>query len=503
MIDQDGARSLLPSGVPGLDHILRGGVPAGTLSLIEGTSGAGKTTFGLQFAMEARRRDALALFVAFAETRTEIHQVALSHGWSLDGVEILDLSVALSQATGESGYRMFHPSEVELTETTRRILDEVERIRPERIVVDSLSDMRLLAGTPLLYRRQLFALKLALAQAGVTGLLIDDITPRGEETNIASVVQGTIVLEQIQPSYGSQSRRMSIRKMRSIDFIGGYHEFAILRGGIEIYPRLIASQHALREPDVAPRYSGVAELDLLTGGGLDWGSSVLVIGPSGCGKSSLVTQYVRSAVVDGQPAAMFIFDESVETLLKRSAAMGSGLGPFVQDGRLRIEKVNPSELSPGAFTWRVRCAVEEGGARVVAIDTLNGYLSARPGEAHMISRLHELLTYLGRRGVLTFLVLSQRGIFGTGFEEPVEASFLADTVILVRYFEAAGEVRKAISIVKKRTGSHESTIRELHLGGRGIQVGHPIRGFQGVLTGVPAVLDADLVKRSVLAPDEN
>jgi circadian clock protein KaiC len=474
------------TGVQGLDDILGGGLPRDRLYLVEGVPGSGKTTLAMQFLLEGDRRGESALYVTLSETEEELRAVADSHGWALGAIKICEIAPTEGNLLTDEQYTMFHPSEVELSETTKTILADVERIKPQRVVFDSLSELRLLAGNPLRYRRQILALKQFFAGRRCTVLLLDDLTSSSQDLQVQSIAHGVIRLEQIYPEYGAERRRIIVMKYRGVRFRGGYHDCVIRRGGLEVYPRLIASEHRV---DVAleKMSSGIDELDLLLGGGIERGTSTLIVGAAGTGKSSLAAQIAAAAASRGQHCAMFIFDESLHTLLSRSEGLGIDLRKPVNDGNITIQQVDPAELSPGEFVHAIRIAVERRQAAVVVIDSLNGYLNAMPGEKFLIVQLHELLTYLGQAGVATILIGAHQGLIGAHMTTPVDATYLADAVILMRYFEARGEVRQAISVVKKRGGQHERTIREFQLKNGRITVGPPLREFRGVLTGVPVL----------------
>ncbi len=480
-----GPAPLVSTGVAGLDAILGGGLTPHRLYLLEGNPGSGKTTLALQYLLAGQRRGEQGVYVTLSETRAELTAVAASHGWSLAGLEVVELS-AEEELEPDNQYTMFQPSEVELGYTTKAILAQVERVRPARVVIDSLSELRLLAQNPLRYRRQILALKQFFIGRACTVLLTDDMTGDVQDLQLQSLAHGVVTLEQLAPAYGAERRRLRVAKLRGQTYRGGYHDFVIRRGGLQVFPRLVAAEH--RPPARRGQLRcGLAELDALLGGGLDFGTSVLLIGPAGSGKTSLATRYAWAAAAAGERAALFLFDERLDTLAQRSAGLGMDLTPHLESGALTAQAVDPAELSPGEFCDAVRrCAEGDGGrpgARVIVIDTLNGYLQAMPEEHFLTAQLHELLTYLGHQGVVTFLVLAQQGMLANT-PVPVDASYLADAIILLRYFEAAGEVRQALSVVKKRTGRHERTIRELTLDG-GIRVGQPLREFQGVLNGTP------------------
>ena len=481
-VDKDQARSR--SGIPGLDDILNGGFTRHRLYLVDGDPGAGKTTLALQYLLEGVRAGERSLYVTLSETKEELTAVAASHGWSLEGLEITELVASEKDLAADSQLTMYHPSEVELSETTKAVLDAVERINPERIVFDSLSEMRLLAQSSLRYRRQILALKQFFIGRRCTVLLLDDRTAEGKDSQLQSIAHGVIALEQLAPEYGAERRRLRIMKFRGTQYRGGYHDFSIQPGGLVVYPRLVAAEHK-EEFERIPIPSGVSALDQLLGGGPDRGTSTLLIGPAGCGKSTLAVQYAAAAAARGGHAVVFAFDESIATLRVRSAALGIRLREGDGPGNVRLRQLDPAEVSPGEFVHMVRDAVEQDGARVIVIDSLNGYLNAMPQEQFLTVQLHELLTYLGRRGVTTMMVVAQAGLMGSNMQSPVDASYLADSVILLRYFENAGRVRKAISVLKKRSGPHEETIRAMRFDADGIHLSEPLADLQGVMTGIP------------------
>ncbi|HEY3934681.1 MAG TPA: ATPase domain-containing protein [Gemmatimonadales bacterium] len=472
------------TGISGLDDILAGGFTANRLYLVEGVPGSGKTTLALQFLLEGARLGESVLYVTLSETEEELREVAASHGWTLDGVTIRELVPDESELAPDEQYTMFHPSEVELSETTKAILTDVEQLRPSRVVFDSLSELRLLAGNPLRYRRQILALKQFFRGRNCTVLLLDDLTSSNQDLQVQSIAHGVARLEQLYPEFGAERRRLTVLKYRGSRFRGGYHDFVIHRGGIEVYPRLTASEHRV-EPQMEKLSTGVVEMDKLLGGGIERGTSTLIVGAAGTGKSSLAAQFVMATAERGQSAAMFISDESVHTLLSRTTGLGIDLARHVASGQVMLKQVDPAEMSPGEFSHAIQCAVEAQHASVVVIDSLNGYLNAMPEERFLVIQLHELLSYLGQAGVATLLIGAHQGLIGSQMNTPVDASYLADAVILMRYFEAAGEVRQAISVVKKRGGAHERSIREFHLTSSGISIGPPLRHFRGILTGVP------------------
>ncbi|MDP9996291.1 circadian clock protein KaiC [Variovorax boronicumulans] len=479
---------LLGIGVPGLDDVLGGGIEPNRLYLVEGTPGAGKTTIALQFLLEGARAGESVLYVTLSETASELGGVASSHGWDLSGIHVREMLPAQDSLHPEEQYTMFHPSEVELSETTLRILSDVDTLKPSRIVFDSLSELRLLSGTSLRYRRQILALKQFFAGRQCTVLLLDDMTATEHDLQVQSIAHAVLRLEQLNSDYGSARRRLLVVKYRGQAYRGGFHDYKIHRGGLQVFPRLVASEHATSGP-LVKMPSGIAELDDLLGGGLEKGTSTLFVGAPGTGKSSVAVQFAVSAARRGECAALFIFDESVNTLRTRCAGLGMDLEPYIASGHLRIKQVDPAELSPGELVHEIRLAVTEHAATVVVIDSLNGYLNAMPDERFLIVQLHELLTYLGQAGVATLLVGAQHGLIGMQMQTPVDASYLADAVVLLRYFEFEGEVRQAISVLKKRGGAHERTIRDFSMTSSGLHVGEPLRHFRGILSGIPVPID--------------
>ena len=482
------APNLSATGIPGLDDVLGGGLTPNRLYLVEGNPGSGKTTLALQYLFEGRRRGEPSLYVTLSETRAELADVARSHGWSLDGLDVVELVASEADLELDNQNTMFQPADVELGETTRAVLAEVERVKPRRVVIDSLSEVRLLAQSSLRYRRQILALKQYFTGRACTVLLLDDNTSEATDLHLQSIAHGVVSLEHQAPGYGCERRRLRVAKLRGQKYRGGFHDFNIATGGLDVFPRLVAAEH-VSTGDRAVLTGDVPELDRLLGGGIDPGTSVLLVGPAGSGKSSVAINYARAAAARGGRAAVFAFDERAETLFHRSAGLGMDLAPVIAAGTLTVHPVDPAALSPGEFAACVRRAAEGADghppATVVVVDSLNGYLQAMPEERFLTTQMHELLTYLGHRGVVTFLVLAQHGMIGH-MQTPIDTTYLADTVILFRYFEAQGAVRQAVSVVKKRSGNHERTIRELWLNG-GIRVGPPLSAFHGVLTGTPTV----------------
>ena len=473
----------MASGVAGLDVILGGGFTPDRLYLIEGMPGAGKTTLALQFLLEGARNGESVLYVTLSETEHELREIAASHGWSMDGVHVHELAPPHDSLDPDSHYTMFHPSEVELGDTTKRILDQVEHLRPKRMVFDSLAELRLLAGSPLRYRRQVLALKQYFVGRQCTVLLLDDCESADHGLHVHTLVHGTVSLSQLRPEYGGDRRRLRISKFRGRRFVSGYHDYQIVTGGLEVYPRLVAANYR-RDTDQRAVSTGSQELDLLLGDGLHRGTSTLVIGAAGTGKSTLATSCCIAAAQRGERAAIFTFDETVKSLITRSRGVGLPIDEYMDSGAVVVESIDPAELAPGEFVHRLRRAVESEGITTVVIDSLNGYLSAMPEERFVLVQLHELLAFLGHHGVVTLLISAQQGLIGQ-MQNALDVSYLADSVVLLRYFEYAGEVRQAISVLKKRTGGHERTIRPLAISPEGVIIGEPLRQFRGVLTGVP------------------
>ncbi len=479
-------RPKLSTGTAGLDAILCGGVESERVYLIEGTPGTGKTTLALGFLLEGVRQGESTLYITLSESEAELRSVAASHGWSMDGIDIYEV-VTEAGLDREAEQTVLHPAELELGETARAVMARVRAVNPARVVFDSLSEIRLLAENPQRYRRQVLALKYFFAQQKCTVLLLDDRS--GEPTSscgdlkLHSIAHGVITLEQIALDFGAERRRLRVVKLRGSQFRGGFHDFTIEPGGLAVYPRLVAHEHHSAF-DHAPVTTGNAELDKLLGGGLNPGTNTLLIGPSGAGKTTTVTCAMMAALRRGEHAAYFVFDEGLPTLLARSAALGMDLRPYTDAGKLWIRQIDPAEMSPGEFTHHVRRAIEQDQVHFVVIDSLNAYLQSMPGEKYLHLQMHELLTYLNQQGVITLMVLGQHGMLGPVAAD-VDLSYLADAIVLLRYFEADGEVRKAVSVVKTRTANHERTIREFTISPAGVEVGAPLKGFQGVLGGIP------------------
>jgi circadian clock protein KaiC len=474
----------LSTGIEGLDEVLGGGFPPGHMYLVEGESGAGKTTLGLHFLLAGRRRREPTLWITLSETERQLLQSASSHGWSLDGIEVCNPVGPEHVRRPEEKYSFFAPADVELDQIRSAIVAAVERIRPSRVVFDPFSDVRHLARDIVHYRRQVLSLREFFNEHNCTVLLMQELT-RGTAGDLQAeaLVHGYLTLHQYAPEYGGQRRRLRVHKMRGMAFRDGFHDFSIQPGGIEVYPRLVAAEH-LDDHAEEPIPSGVPQLDALLGGGADRGSSMLLMGAAGVGKSTLATQYAVAGARRGEKAAVFIFDETVRTFRARSEKLGFPIRELQADGALTLRQIDSAEVSAGQFTKMVMQAVD-GGARTIVIDSLSGYLSTMPEERFLVAHLHELLTTLSHRNVLTILTLAQHGLVGQQVAAPIDVSYLSDTVLLIRYFEAFGEIRRAISVVKKRSGAHEVTVRELRIDVGGIFIGEPVTSFEGVLSGVP------------------
>lgn len=470
------------TGTRGLDDVLQGGLTPERLYLVEGTPGSGKTTLALKFLLDGRDRDERGLYITLSETEDELVSVARSHGWDLEGIDVFEM-VAEDEFGLDYEQTLLHPSEVELGETVRGVMDLVEKTDPSRVVLDSLSELRLLAQSPLRYRRQILALKHFFARRHCTVLMLDDRTAEPGDLQLHSIAHGVVSLEQLANDFGSERRRLRVVKMRGLKYHGGYHDFTIERGGLNVFPRLIASQHH-RSFSTDPVTTGLAELDALLGDGLVPGTNTLLLGPAGVGKTTTSVRCMIAALERGQKAAYFLFDERLATLMIRSRALGMDLQPHIDSGNLEIRQIDPAELSPGEFATAVRFAVEEDDASVVVIDSLNAYLHAMPSDSFLILQMHELLSYLAQQGVVSLMVLGQHGVTGD-LRSDLDISYLADTVMLMRFFESRGTVRKSVAVLKTRTSAHEQTVREFSIDGNGIHVGPPIRSLSGILSGAP------------------
>ncbi|CAN5694672.1 ATPase domain-containing protein [soil metagenome] len=475
------AESRSSTGISGLDHILGGGLPNKHLYLIEGNPGAGKTTLGLQFLLKGVAEGERALYVTLSETAKELHTVAASHGWTLDGMDIFEL-VTEEVLSVDAEQSILHPAEVELGETTRGVMVIVEKIKPQRVVFDSLSEMRLLAQDPLRYRRQILALKHFFTKMGCTVLMLDDKTAQPGDLQLHSIAHGVLSLQQTTTEYGPERRHLRVVKMRGVKFRGGEHDFNLDTGGVSVFPRLVAAEHHMNF-NAETVSTGTVKLDDVLGGGLARGSNTLFTGPSGVGKTTTAMSAVLAALRRGERASYYLFDEGLGTLLRRTEALGMPIKSFVESGQLTIFPLDPADVSPGQFADMVRCAVEDRGAGTVVIDSLNAYLQAMPGGKFLLLQMHELLTYLNQRGVVTIVILGQHGLVGEVHTD-VDLSYLSDALVLFRYFESQGSLLKSISAVKSRTNAHELTTREFRLGPQGVEIGPALTDFEGVLSGV-------------------
>ena len=474
------------TGVEGLDEVLVEGLPSNCFYLVQGDPGSGKTTLAMQFLFEGVRLRERTLYITLSETKEELLKVAHSHGWSLDSIALFELSAIEALVRPEAHTTVFHPSELELTKVTELVLNEIRKTRPARIVFDSLSEFRLLAETPLRYRRQLLNLKQELVKYQATVLLLDDKMDSkymAGDPHVLSLTHGVIELEQLSPDYGRSRRRLRVMKLRGVRYREGYHDYAIEKGGLRVFPRIVAADHR-NEYLGEPVASGHKDLDDLLGGGLDRGTTTLIMGSAGTGKSTLALQYAAQMATHGERSIVFAFDEVRGLVLARAASLGLDLNRHVESGLITVQQVDPAELSPGEFAMQIRRGVE-AGSKLIVIDSLNGYMNAMPGEQYLVNQLHELSAYLNQQGVVTIFILALHGLVGTS-EAPIDVSYLADTVLNVRFFEAAGSVRQALSVIKKRSGRHEKTIREFQLeSGKGMRIGQPLKEFHGVLSGAP------------------
>ncbi|WP_309646369.1 ATPase domain-containing protein [Phenylobacterium sp.] len=488
--DQSTQSNLASTGIEGLDDIMRGGYARRRIYLVEGTPGTGKTTSALQFLMAGAQRGEKGLYITLSETREELLETARSHGWSLDdNIEIFELAPPENLLDEQQQQSLLYSSDLELGETTRIIFKAIQEAQPARVVIDSLSEIRLLAGGSLRYRRQILALKHYFAKHNTTVVMLDDMTSEVLDKTVHSVAHAVVRLEELAPVYGKERRRLRVIKYRGQAFRGGYHDFMLAHGGLVVFPRLVAAEHRI-EFVRKPLPSGVDGLDTLLGGGIERGSSALILGPAGAGKSLMTLEFIASAIRRGEKAALFVFDEELNLLFDRAKGLGFDLAALRASGDLLVEQVDAAELTPGEFTHRVRACMKSRDLKTIVIDSLNGYQAAMPEEQFLVLHMHELLQFLNRSGVTTFLTIAQHGLVGD-MQAPVDITYLADTVILLRYFEANGRVRRAMSVIKKRTGAHEDTIREYQIGERGLTVGTPLSEFQGVLRGVPTYTGAD------------
>jgi circadian clock protein KaiC len=477
------------TGIAGLDDVLGGGFQRGRVFLLEGAPGTGKTTIATQFLLAGAKAGEPTLYITLSETEEEMRDSAASHSWDLSSLNLFELLPPENLLDEDQQQSLLYSSDLELGETTKRVFEALERAKPHRVVLDSLSEIRLLAQSSLRYRRQILSLKHYFVRQGATVLLLDDLTTDVNDKTVHSVAHGVVRLEETAPEYGPERRRLRVLKYRGRRFRGGFHDFTIAAGGVRVFPRLVSAEYKMSfRRDVLPTRS--PELDALLGGGLERGSSILLLGPAGAGKSLLALTFIEGAVKRGERAAMFVFDEELSLLFDRAKGLGIDLQAMVDANRLVIEQVDAAELSPGEFSERVRRCVEGHAAQTVVIDSLNGYQAAMPGEHALILHIHELLQYLNRQGATTILTVAQHGLVGD-MKAPVDVTYLADTVVLLRFFEALGRVRRAISVMKKRTGAHEDTIREYRIGKTGVTLGEPLVNFQGVLRGVPTLVDQE------------
>lgn len=476
------------TGIPGLDDILGGGLPEDRVYLVKGAPGTGKTTLALQFLAQGARAGERVLYISLSETDEEIRQVAASHGWSLEGVDVFELSSA-DQTLRLVDESLFASEDVDLKETMRILLEEVARVKPKRVVFDSLSEIRLLAGNSMRYRRQLLALKQHFAGQDCTVVLLDDRTADGSDMQLESIAHGVLMLEQIPVQYGADRRRLRVVKLRGSTFRSGYHDCVVHTGGLTVFPRLIAAEHRTSR-EAEPISSGIPELDVITGGGIDRATCTLLMGPAGTGKSAIATQFAAASAARGEVATMFLFEERVGTWLTRGTNLGMNLQGHISAGKLHVHQIDPAELAPDEFAHLVRDAVEKGGSKVVVIDSINGYFTAMPEARFLLLQMHELLSFLAERGVASVMTMAQSGLTGPTMTSPVDVSYLADTILLLRYFELRGRVQKAVSVLKKRSGRHEDSIRGVELGSKGISVSEPLTELQGVLSGIPNIFPA-------------
>lgn len=474
----------IPTGIHELDTILHGGLNRNRVFLIEGLPGTGKTTLAMQFLMEGARRGEKGAYITLSESADELHAMAESHHWSLDGIRLYEMSNVEDQIRMESQHTFYHASDVELVEATKPMLAMLDEEKPRRIAFDSLSEMRLLAGDPLRYRRQMLLLKQHFTRQNCTVLLLDDLVERQEDIQLQSICHGVIRLQRMPMKYGADRRQLTVLKLRGSNYLGGPHDCRIVTGGLQIFPRLVPTADGNSfTPQIAG--SGIKELDALLGGGLPWGSSALVVGPVGVGKSVLCTQFAAAAAERGEKSVVFLFEETREHVIERADILHRQFRSFVKKGLIELRQVDPAELAPGEFIHMVREVVERDRVRHVRIDSLNGYMSTMSDEPFLMLQLHDLFTYLAHRGVVTLLTASQHGLLGERISGVVDISYLADTVISLRFFEHAGRIHRAVSVVKKRHGGHEDTIREFQISADGFKFGGPLTDFHGVLSGTP------------------
>lgn len=480
----------IETGVLGLDDILGGGLPKGQMYLLEGTPGTGKTTLAMQFIMAGSQSGQSALYITLSESKFELESTARSHGWNTEDMPIEEFIPEEASLSPEQQYTVFHPSEVELATTVHKLTQLIEERKPARLVIDSLSELRLLAADTMRYRRQLLALKQFFAGRDTTVLLLDDRSAEGSDMQLQSIAHGVMRLDRLQQSYGVNRRHVEILKMRGSKFREGFHDYTIETGGVRMYPRLVANEHDSEFNDERVK-SGLDALDEMFGGGINRGSSTLLVGPTGAGKSTLAMQYAYTAAKRGDRAIVYSFDEVLRTAQERAESLGLPVREEIARGTLAMSQIDPAELSPGEFVWQIRSDVEKRDTRIVVIDSLNGFLNAMPGEKDLTLQLHELVAFLNQKGVVTFIILTQHGLVGN-MQTEIDVSYLADTVVMLRYFEANGEIRQVISVLKQRVGRHERNLREFCLDENGIGVGEPLRNFRGILTGVPDTLNSEV-----------
>lgn len=470
-------------GTPGLDDVLHGGLLPNRVYLVQGDPGVGKTTLGLQFLLEGAKHGETGLYITLSETKEELEASARSHNWDLSPLYLLELAAVQEETRGDGDNTFFHPSEVELTKTTQILLDRIAEVQPKRVVFDSLSELRLLAETPLRFRRQILDFKQYFNGRNITVLFLDDRTTGGDPQEIESIVHGVISLSRTTPAYGIFRRQVTVQKMRGTKFREGTHDIVLATGGMVVFPRLIAAEHRVQfERECFP--SGLKELDALLGGGLDRGASTMFMGPPGTGKSTLAVKFLHAAAQRGEKSVSFLFDETAGTLIHRAEQLGMGMEKHVRSGIAKFQQVDPAEIAPGELAYRISRAVQDDGVKMVVIDSINGYLNAMPEERYLNLQLHELLTFLNQQGVITIMILAQQGFMGAS-QSSIDLTYLADCVLMLRYFEDRGAVKQAVSMIKKRGGNHERTIREMSVDQEGIRVGDPLSHMQGVMTGVP------------------
>ncbi|HEX7154122.1 MAG TPA: ATPase domain-containing protein [Thermoanaerobaculia bacterium] len=470
-----------PTGISGLDEVLRGGLPEHQMYFIQGDPGAGKTTLSFQFLLEGVRRGEKTLYVTLSASSRDLSRVARSHGWTLDGIDIYEQF----QTASGADTTIFRPAEIELAKTVKAILDAIDARQPDRVVIDSLAEIRLLSESALRYRKQLLTLKEFFRERRITALVLDDRSVAARDSEVQGLAEGVIVLCASAPMYGNTRRRLEVVKLRGVAFRGGFHDFTIDKGGLTVFPRLTAGEHRVSR-DEGVIVSGIAEMDALVGGGLERGTTTMIMGPAGVGKSSLALQFATTAAAAGEKVAFFIFEEHITVFLKRAASLGFELPKLIESGHMRVYQIDPAEMSAGEFAHAIRTAVEKDEGSVIVIDSLNGYFNAMPEEHFLTLHLHELLSYLASAAATTILIVSQHGALGH-VSSPVDVSYLADAVILLRYYETHGAFRRAISMLKKRTSIHEQSVRDYQLTASGVRVGKVLTEFRGILSGMQSM----------------